>query len=200
MPEKVQTPTPAVALSREYGLKGRVQLSVDETIVPVAIVGDLIDDGTKAWAIAYTVGKFVTGYSMAQIINPVGSGLMCFVDEITGQAESSQLITLMAHDAGIGVTATPFYKDRRITTAADAAQPRPRIELHTLNTSVTPISGSKYAGEFYSNGFPAIRFEGPYTLTPGTGILVQVSSAVNRILHAGFRGRVRAESALEAAL
>jgi hypothetical protein len=199
MPEKVQNPLASTALSKEYGLKGRVSLAVDETIVPVAVVADLVSDGSKAWAIAITVGKFVTGYSMAQIVNPVGSGLICFIDEITGQAESSQMITLMALDAGISITATPFYTDRRDTTAADAAQPRPRLELHTKNTDVTPISGTKYAGEFYSNGFAAIRFKGPYVLTPGTGILIQVSSAVNRILHAGFRGRVRSETPEEAA-
>lgn len=197
MPEKIQNPIASTALAKEFGVKGRIALSLDETIVPIALVSDLTDDGTKAWGIALAVGAGGAGtYGKTQILNPAGSGLLVFVDQLIVVPTGTQRVIVVHEDTGIGITATPFFLDRRIATGADGVSPRPRCELHSA-TAGASTAGNIIAAQQWINGQPVPVFQLKVVLTPSTGVEAGVA-LVNSDSHYWWQGRIRSLTPEEA--
>jgi hypothetical protein len=80
VPKQINTYTFGQALVTRFGLKGRFQPVLDETIVPVTLVDEAIERrpaiaGEKATAVA-------AEYSSFQLLNPNDSGIVVRVEEI----------------------------------------------------------------------------------------------------------------------
>ena len=113
MPKAINNAEAAQALTRAYALKGRVQLSLDEMLVPVTIVDDLSSEGSPVELRpcgADIVQPNVAGeFGYVGVRTQAGFALSCeFFDAFnTGAGDQQAMIVLLsaANIATIGVTA-----------------------------------------------------------------------------------------------
>ena len=115
MPKQIQTVWPGQALVKLFGLKGRYQPVLDETIVPVTVVGqETLSSPAQARAqnIAGGAGK----NSFIRLTNPADSGLRMVIEGFNAQTASTQefLISLAPFSLA-GATTVTVEADWRTT-------------------------------------------------------------------------------------
>lgn len=105
MPRQVQRGTEALALARHYNLKGKLPLQLDETIVPVHVVGDLASGSDpRAAAVLFSVGAPAAGNATyVGIENPVDSGIIARVSLYEVVSEASHLFIERIGPAGFAL-------------------------------------------------------------------------------------------------
>lgn len=186
MPKPVQTPGPGLALSRLYGLKGKVGLTLDEVVVPVHVIGQSFQNEGPV-------------YSGSQL-SPAGGAGQCSGVGLLNPADSGVLATIIAF---------------RGATLAGAGSPwQVRVERGTSlpNTSGTTFqptdlrivaASSCFVTTYDTTGEPAITgpvlhglttlepidvlLEVPFTLPPGTQFVMNAALAA---ANQAFRGNI----------
>jgi hypothetical protein len=92
VPKQINTYTFGQALVKRFGLKGRFQPVLDETIVPVTLVDEAIE---RRPAFAGFEAPAVAGeYSSFQLLNPNDSGIVVRVEQIWVSAAAFGLLRL----------------------------------------------------------------------------------------------------------
>lgn len=84
MPKAIQGAREALALSRKYGLKGKLPLMVDEVVAPVVIIGTLDDERDLSRQVLGT-NFAIPGAAEVGILgvrNPDGSGVLGRLSEV----------------------------------------------------------------------------------------------------------------------
>lgn len=141
MPRPVQRGAEALALSKHYNLKGKLPLQLDETIVPVHVVGALDSDAT-AVRYAGINGRAAAGVGVASLVgirNPEGSGVLATITGVSVNTAAG-LVTprmwihyspdiLAVADVGAGYRCQPdgaFFSSCRLITST--ATPPPPLD------------------------------------------------------------------------
>ena len=113
MPKVINNADAAQALTRAYALKGRVNLALDEIVVPVSIVDDLSAEGTpielRPCGADIIQPNVAANFGYVGVRTQAGFALLCeFFDAFnTGSADQQSMIVLLsdANIATIGISA-----------------------------------------------------------------------------------------------
>jgi hypothetical protein len=179
MPKPVQVGATALALSKAYALKGKLPLLLDETIVPVHIVGSLGEEvGTPCSATVITAAS-AGEFSLAGLQNPAGSGVLARVTHLGIGTVGSGGWSLRREDVPFGMvpdsTATGFTRDSRQWDRAST--------LQVLTLQEVAVLG---AGPFFQQADvmePNPAFD--FVLVPGTRLWVR-ANLVNESVRANW--------------
>ncbi len=147
MAKPVQTPLAGDALTRQYELQGRQRLSLDDSIVPVAIVSDSSENiqppvkrsAASSVEVAAVVGEFAT----FRLEIPPGTLAVVNQITITGNAAGNFVMSLDQAQAGFASIGTVVFTDGRLGNAGQV--PAGRISGGTQAAALSDI--------FYERGF-----------------------------------------------
>jgi len=115
MPSQIQDLETAQALTERFGLVGKLPLRLDETVVPVAVIGELEDRRFKmAQGLLNTAGV-AAAFSYVQLFNPVGSNKLVTLKRFTANVGAAMGVEFGPTDLAMtAVTATALaWLDRR---------------------------------------------------------------------------------------
>lgn len=181
----IQDPRLNEALIRRLGMKqdapapqlaGEIQAGFDLLTPPAEMY--YLMGSRLAWG-AMAVAAVAAKNSGAEIFNPLNSGYVAVVQYIMASCTANQLMKL--GNLGVGVasvgTSGKGYRDSRINGT-------PAMSI--LGNGDTPaLSASQVSAVADALARTAVRFDGPWVLFPGSGILVQ-GNTVNQDLQASF--------------
>jgi len=190
MPEKIQTPSVSQALTQEYSIKGRLRLALDETVVPVTVVGNVSPDLYRPCGVALRIAPLANNFNIQQLINPAGSGVIAYLDRVTAASSvnSGQNYFLEDVPVDVAATASGFFLDRRETPAAPD-QKRPNVLLYTDQRLVALAGDLVGRAQQAATGQSIIDLSG-FTLMPGTGFAISCD-LINSKLECSFVWRER---------
>lgn len=143
MPKKIQTPEPSSKLVTRYGLVGRLRPMLDETIVPVAVVDDLVESETEvrhafiADERAPTVGlSNVYGLSV-----PADAGTVAELHriEMVSNAISTFRAIVTSTPPALATGLSPQFQDLRSLFLAPNAFP---VTVATFDTIAIPAGAT----------------------------------------------------------
>lgn len=123
MPLPIQNPKASNLLTSFFGLVGRPSLSLDEIVVPIALVTDLEDPFSsgaverRLAAGSSFMGATVGGNSSVQLLNPANSGVIVGVRRIFITLGTAGVIARVNFlDTALATAETAVdWRDRRIT-------------------------------------------------------------------------------------
>lgn len=106
MPRQVQKGEEAVALSKHYNLKGKLPLQLDETIVPVHIVGQLRPGDLRAAHSQFksAAAAGVGNNSMVGVFNPPDSGVLVYPRGFRFRLGVTSLIVIQVDETAVSGT------------------------------------------------------------------------------------------------
>lgn len=181
MPLKVQRPAAAVALANEYGTLGKLQLALDEIIVPVSLVSDLTEDPWVDYGVGGKLGQSGAGNNWKmQLWNPLLSGVACRLKiaawSLLGIATGADAANLFRSWGEIGITG--FGAGYKINYLDDL---RPPVSTFGRSSTVcrTVASAGLITGESvghiagYARNQGPMTFETGFIITPGTGLTLE---------------------------
>jgi hypothetical protein len=165
VPKQIQTPSIGQALVRAFGLKGRFQPVLDETIVPVVVVPLDVPATKRLAAWGATGGAAGVGNQNAGFfLNPATSGHIVVLTRFWGTSGVLGDVCEFAPVAGAaGVSAIGRWRDLQLT-----GQPVARTGLVAVATGVLGFPG------YPLNGTPT---EVQYVLPPNWHLIIRQQAA-----------------------
>ena len=199
MPMPINWPGDSNAVRQLFGLKGRVTLGLDESVVPVVIIGDA---DQSPWGGSLNVGRgafidplpALNAYAVAQ----PGGGVVLRIDQInigndTGTVIDWHLNLLTPAQIATLTIATTFnFQNLQSPIQADGALDRTASVL--LEANVAGIIGTQIdAGTLPANDHDVIPLPNPVYLDSaaagGVGGLAIIADVVNTGILVAFNGR-----------
>lgn len=177
MPERIQTPRASSALQAEYDIKGRIALSLDEVVVPVAIVSNLVttgEDWKKCWTGRVMAAGGVGNFNKMALTNPAGSTGVINVDEvgISCNVGCSYWLEWPNGVLALGLTNAVLFRDSRPMTPALTERP---FAICTYVSSAAAVLGTDEMPGHVPSG---VQYGGTAVLRPNVAIYPGCSLAI----------------------
>lgn len=189
MPYDIQIGELTRALIRRYVLKGSPSFKLDEVVTPVAVVDTLEDFSARLAAGREGTGAVAGDFSLVQLLNPAGSGIVCRVTDVWMENRNGTDMALQFFDTGPlnTVSSELAWRDRR----KSALSPLPAC-IVSAETSLTDDGSNErfaiIAGvEDVATHVPNLNV----TLNPGEGMIAS-SSVIFQAVRVGFFWEERA--------
>lgn len=167
MAKRVQTGVPTQQLVAQFGLRGSVDLGLDEIIVPVCILSDLTGQIEKRPAhVSVDLAAPAAGrQNICSLNNPAGSGVVCrVVQMIFRNTANPDMFELTYGGASPGVNGE--WRDNGLTGD-------PAIQLVTANVPTAAMGQVLYPVETTYT-----YYSGEWVLQEGAGLVIRQENAV----------------------
>jgi len=115
MPKQLNSGQITQALQRAFGFKGRYIPMLDEVIVPVYVIADP-SPASQTRLCAATAGagpSIALEVSGVQLFNPLGSGNVVNVTNVTASSDIKQQHDITFFDGDLPITSNIHFRDRR---------------------------------------------------------------------------------------
>lgn len=161
MPVPVNTNTQVQALVETFVVKGGYRLSLDEVVVPVALVAD----ATPVQESAVWAGNQRTGVNRMHfsVHNPANSGVLLYLDEVTINSLAVNYIFNFGYGGTIlaNTDAQCVFTDLRVGAA-------PNGIFRYEDLAAIPVGGNQMGvWRMLSNAFHVMRYDNPIIIPEG---------------------------------
>lgn len=163
MPKQINTYKIGQSLVRMFGLKGRYQPVLDETIVPVVLVGEQpTPDAIAGFGSQICAAAGVGNQNVVIFSNPTGSGRLVIVDQVT-----------------ISTPAADWVQIDTATAAGGGAKRRRDLRtVEIISLTVRVAAGVIVLGQYLVHtDLMSPPVEIGVTLTPGTALQIRQNAA-----------------------
>lgn len=178
MPKQIQEGEVAQALTRRYGLVGKLPLLLDEVIVPVAIVDTLELNRERNASGAASRPAVAAQFSHVQLFNPADSGVLVQATRVWIGTGSAVTGLVQFHDTALTTAGADVeWVDRRQGGA-------PVAQVRSEANAVAQGSANIFK-RLYSPATDSKEVALRVALLPGMGVLVQLAT-LNVTLQAAY--------------
>lgn len=167
---RIQAPELIQAIVRRYGIVGSSGPdTLAPEIVPVSVVDYLPDATTQAQrrcGFGVKQAGAAAQYSQVQLLNPTGSGILCFLDFWQVRLESAQPWVVGFYDTALPTAGEARMLDRRLVGTVPAC-------LVKQDDGVSKVVGAASQFFYESSSFRGFNGPGYVILDEGTGVVFE---------------------------